>query len=92
MVFDTFRWRERNGGHGWIELVERYPTSYERRAVHGRRDGNRYRSARFPRSDSFSQILTTLGWTPPPTRRATAESQRGPGQGGSRTPPEARAR
>ena len=33
----------------------------------GRRpDGNRYRTRDLTRNESFRQIFTTLGWTPPP--------------------------
>ena len=48
---------------GWIALTELYPTGYARRAVDGRPDGSRYPKAGLGKSDTFSQILTSLGWT-----------------------------
>jgi hypothetical protein len=45
----------------------------------GRRpDGNRYRTRDLTRNESFRQIFTTLGWTPP---RATDSASRGEAEG-----------
>ena len=55
---------------GSIALTERYRTALVREGVDGLRDGNRYRNARLRKSDTVSQILTTLGWT---------QSRQGPG-------------
>ena len=50
---------------GSIALTELYRTSYARRAVDGRPDGNRYPERGLTKSDTICQILTTPGWTPP---------------------------
>ena len=48
---------------GTIALSELYRTALVRQAVDGRPDSNRYPESGLRKSDTISQVLTSLGWT-----------------------------